>query len=188
MIDKEKLRNELLEKRKTLSQSELESKSQKIYNYLVCQSDFINAKSIFVYCSAGKEIMTDDIIIKALADSKAVYVPYCYAKGLMKPVRIYSLEDLKIGKFDIREPKNTEGEVDKAQIDLCIVPNLAIDKNGFRIGYGGGFYDRFMRGEEFRKISLCLSHNVYEKLPHEEHDVNCDIIITENGVLDTNEV
>ena len=148
----------------------------------VLSSDFYaDAQQILCYVSTADEIDTSAIISDALERGKAVFVPKCTEqKGIMRFYRIRSFDDLKSGKFGIPEPVNTEPDNEwhqDANTALCIVPTLCCDRLGNRLGYGGGYYDRFLRGFNGKKLCLCYARFADVQLPLEEHDVVCDAVI-----------
>ena len=143
------LRNEKLAKRDSLSNEEKKDLSLKIADKLFASWEYQNADKILIYCSFGSEAETDSIILKALSDKKEVYCPVVTdkKKRITEFVRINSLEELKPGAYGIPEPViGNASELFKGSDNstLLIVPGLVFDRKGNRIGYGGGYYDRFM--------------------------------------------
>lgn len=143
---------------------------------LVCETlEYKNAKSVFCYVSFKSEISTKILAEQILKDKKALLVPRTFEQGKMEAVRIYSLSDLVLSKFGIPEPK-PEFLSKNEKIDLAIVPGLAFDKSGARLGYGGGYYDRFLKNNKIFSIGLCHKELLAEKLPKEDFDVCCSKI------------
>ena len=183
-MDKNQLRKLFGEKRASLSEEENLKLSQKALERLVAQEDYKNSKDIFAFVSMGSEINTKIAIEKFLADGKRVYVPIT-EKGKTKMVfsRLKSLDDLEEGNFGVLEPKPSKREIaEKSTADLVLTPGLAFDENGYRTGYGGGFYDRFFASLDNNpvKIGYCFSFQVVEgKLPINEFDIPVDYIITD---------
>lgn len=135
------------------------------------------AKKIFCYVSAGSEPETNLLLEEILKSGKTLAVPRCLdKKGNMAAIEIRSLDVLEEGCFGIKEPK--EGRVmERKDFDLCIVPGLAFDGEGRRLGYGGGYYDRFLEGGSVYSIGLCFKECKAEKLPAEENDVPVNEVI-----------
>ena len=142
-------------------------------------------KTLLLFASIGDEPSTWEIAKKALSDGKRVFFPKCYSGGIMKFFRIYSLDELSEGMYGIFEPNETAEEYTaEGTAELCLVPGLCFDKRGYRIGYGKGFYDRFL--SHFDGIaagiaySACISEEpvAFEK----RYDKNVDIIFSEKGV------
>lgn len=134
------------------------------------------------------EVDTRRLLKQALLDGKTVAVPYC-VKGtrIMHFYEISSFNDVSPGTFDVLEPDPEKAKkvVDFSQ-SICILPGLSFDRNGYRLGYGGGYYDRFLskayQGQGGAKIGVCYSNCVTHQLPRGRFDVPCDILITEKYV------
>lgn len=172
-MNKKELRKKYLDLR-----NKIEGKSQKILIDLLKENEvFENAKTIFCYVSAGSEPKTDLLLDYILKTGKTLAVPKCLdKKGNMAAIEIKSLDDIREGFFGIREPK--EGRVvEKEEIDLCIVPGLSFDKDGFRLGYGGGYYDRFLENTNMYTIGICFEELFADKLPREENDIAVSEVI-----------
>lgn len=171
MTEKQKLRKELLKIRESLPQRKAD------YKKLCENTYFKNANVVFCYVSFGSEIDTLPLIEHILKE-KTLCVPYCTDKdGNMICVKINSLSDLSRGTFGILEPKNIV-EFDKSLIDVCLVPGIAFDKGGARIGYGKGYYDRFLSNISPYKIGLCHKELLLDTITTEPHDVKLNEIIT----------
>ncbi|MBQ8764550.1 MAG: 5-formyltetrahydrofolate cyclo-ligase [Clostridia bacterium] len=167
---KKALRKELLSLRKSIIPQALSIKMLEKY------PEFVTAKTVFCYVSAHGEVDTYGLIQELLKDKK-VLAPYCINEdGDMIACPINSLEDLKEGKFKIPEPKSPE-EFPKEKIDFVIVPGVAFDKNGYRLGYGKGYYDRFLEGITPFKLGVCQREFFLEELPHGKFDVKMDDVL-----------
>ena len=165
--------------RRDLDYKELENISEKITALLLDSNLYKESKEIFVYVSIKKEISTINIIKNALNDQKEVYVPFI-DKDMIKCARVYDLDDLKIGSFNI--PTSFSNEFIKNP-DLSLVPGLAFDKDKNRLGMGGGFYDRFLMENETKALGLFAQIFEAVKLPTNHMDKKLDYIITENGIF-----
>lgn len=171
------------EQRNALSIYIRKANDEKIAENIIKSSIFKNAKSIFCYCSFDSEINTINIIKYALQNNKTVCVPKTIGNGIMTANKILSLDDLEIGNYGILEPNlNCEQTLENA-IDLCIIPCLAADKNGHRLGYGGGYYDRFLAKTNAKKAILCYDDRILDNVFAESHDIPCDFIFTESQVI-----
>lgn len=153
--------------------------NDEIYNYLLNTKEYKTATDIFIYISTDKEIDTFKIIHNAMNSGKNVYVPKIISEGIM--VSVLYKQPFKFNKYGILEPIDN---IYPQKIDLCIIPCLACDRYGHRIGYGGGYYDRFLMNFEGDKI--LLSSLLIDKIPINNFDVSGDIIITERGILNAN--
>lgn len=179
--DKKELRREILKLRKEITIEEKKNFDNIIHNKFFENKFYTQCKDIFVYVSYDSEIDTKFLITRALREEKNIYIPRTnYETKLMEAVKIVSLENLKEDKYGILEPKKNELATNLENIDLVIVPGVAFDKNGGRMGYGGGFYDRYLNkcGKNIHKISLAYDFQVVDLIPMDEHDIKVDQIIT----------
>ena len=186
-MDKSVIRKASLARRDALTKNEIEEKSRLIFERLVELQSYKDAENILVYVSMRSEVMTRDIILDALANAKKVFCPKVTdkANGIMDFVRISSLEDLKEGCFGISEPDIGE---DSELFDphdlgktLMIMPGAAFDRENNRIGYGGGFYDRFLRTDaSYETIALAFECQIIDELIEaDEFDVKPTVLLTE---------
>ncbi|MEA4826430.1 MAG: 5-formyltetrahydrofolate cyclo-ligase [Clostridium sp.] len=179
--EKTLIRNIVMEKRKALSKELKEVFDNNILDKILSSKEYKEAKTILVYVSFEGEVDTHKFIKYAIDDNKKVCVPKVMSKQEgMKAVNIGSFNDLKVGKYGILEPLDFSREVQEKEIDLVIMPGVAFDKNGGRVGYGGAFYDRFLKKliDKIPKIALAYDFQVFDKVPVEEHDEKIDRIIT----------
>ena len=186
MSVKSELRQTL--KRQRAAVSDKLRKDAAIHHRLASSKEYQNAESVLIYASLGDEIETDTIIRRALSDGKSVAVPLCKDNsGHMDFYLIHSLDELREGAFHIREPDtNLHKRLEVFEKTIIIVPGLAFDRNGFRLGYGGGYYDRFLSDHSLCSIGLCYDEMLQEKLPRETYDLPVDIVITDDTTLEIN--
>lgn len=164
------LRKELLALRRSCSLCELSFSELKAY------PEFVRAEVVFCYVSAHGEVGTRKLIQELLME-KEVVVPYCTDKnGNMICVKINSLDDLREGSFGIPEPENPT-EFPKERIDFAIVPGISFDREGYRLGYGKGYYDRFLENINPYKLGVCQREFFREELPHDKYDVKMDSVL-----------
>ena len=188
VLDKKTLRTEMLEKRAQLKANEILSKSEEIKNKLFQLEEFENANFIFSFISFKDEIHTHDIIKDTINMGKKIGVPVTIKnprKLLVSEVKDFDNE-LEIGPYDILAPKKEfERIIDPKLVDLVLVPGLAFDEYGFRLGYGGGYYDRFFTEIEKNvpKIGLCFNIQIIDKVPINSYDIPVDYIITEKDII-----
>lgn len=170
MESKSLFRKELLKRRKELSAPEIN------FCDLCTFSEFKSSKVILCYVSAHGEVGTHTLIEELLKE-KEVVVPYCIDKcGNMIAVKITSPDDLTEGSFGILEPKNPV-PFPKDEIDFVIVPGIAFDKDGFRLGYGKGYYDRFLSSISPYKLGVCQKEFFVDTLPHNQYDIQMDSVM-----------
>ncbi len=181
---KARLRKIFLAQRDRLSLSEREKLSQLIGKYLLAWPPYQRAKRVLFYASFKSEVITYPLIQRALNEGKEVYLPKTYlSPRKLRLFRIFSLEELKPGTYGIPEPSESNSEIDPQALELIIVPGVAFDEKGGRLGYGGGFYDRlFIKAPRAKRVALAFSCQVTEILPLEPHDVRMHALITEKGL------
>lgn len=138
------------------------------------------AGSVFLYCSVGSEAGTAGLIAAALMQGKKVYLPRCVRRGEMKLIRLRNEAELRAGRYGIPEPAGNE-EICGIP-DLCIVPGLAFDASGARLGYGGGYYDRYLAAAKPVAAALAYPCQMAARLPVCGHDVPVNYIITPAGI------
>ena len=176
------LRNLLLEKRDNTSFDLLKIASEKIQKRLKKIYAFKNAQKIGVYYPIGSEILTQDIIQELLSNAKEVFLPKVIGDKI-EFRKIVDFSSLEKGSFDIMEPKD-DCKVDN-KLDVILIPTVGITPKGIRLGYGHGFYDRFLVENKATTISLTLEKQVVKNIPKSEHDVIIDWIVTEDRMLQT---
>jgi 5-formyltetrahydrofolate cyclo-ligase len=174
---KKALRDLLLERRDNTSHDLLKIASKKIQKKLDKIFAFKNAKKIGVYYPIGSEIFTQDIIQELLSKGKEVFLPKVMGES-MEFRKIIDFSSLEPGNFDIMEPKE-ECPVDN-NLDVILVPTVGISQIGVRLGYGYGFYDRFLAKNKTVAISLTLEKQIIKNIPKSEHDIIMNWIVTED--------
>ncbi|MBM7569665.1 5-formyltetrahydrofolate cyclo-ligase [Aquibacillus albus] len=187
MTKKEKLRSETLQILREISEEEKEQVERNIGRHLVHSECWEKAKTIGVTISTNNEWDTRKLIEAAWTQKKRVCVPKCFPKDKrMVFYELHTFEDLETVYHHLLEPKpNGDFIVTKNQIDLMIVPGIVFDYKGFRIGYGGGYYDRYLANYEGTTVSLAIQDQIVEELPTENHDIKVDYIITDQGFVST---
>lgn len=180
--EKNILRKDILKRRNNISNSDRESRSRKILNRLISLAEIKIAKNVCVYVSKGSEADTICLIEKLISMGKSVYAPKSEIKSnSMTFYKINSLSELSIGAFSVLEPNaKCEEYICSDKCDICIVPAISFDIQGFRLGYGKGYYDRFLVQFKGIKIGICFEEFITEMLPRLDTDIAVDMIITEN--------
>lgn len=179
---KKNLRIEMKRKRSSLSIERLLVYSSHIFESVVNREEYINADVVLAYVSFSSEVDTHFLIQHALKNGKKVAVPKVFDNNEMRFFYINSLEELKPGAFGILEPEPvSEMIIDNNKKYVILLPGVAFDGDKNRLGYGGGYYDRYLAKYPFiYKIMLAYElEKVEDKLPTNEYDVKSDIIITE---------
>ena len=185
-LEKQRLREERLAAREALSEQERSVLDDRITQKLLATSEYVEATTVLTYVSVLSEVSTGMFVECALRDGKTVAVPRCLPGHCLEFVAIASLDQLVPAPFNLLEPAKDLSALTEVQMSnaICIVPALLVDTKGYRLGYGAGFYDRFLSTYPGKKICLAYQHNLSKTmLPHTEFDVPVDMVITESGVL-----
>lgn len=184
METKKQIRSSILAKRRALSREEWESKSEKIQNTLFAHPWYQEAEDIYCYVDYNKEVGTRAIMEQAWKDEKRVWVPKVHGVT-MDFYLIESFSDLESGAYGILEPVTEQ--MAEATEGLMIQPGVGFDRACHRLGYGGGFYDRYLEEHpNLRKIALAFEVQIAEELPTEETDICPDYVITEVQTIKRN--
>ena len=190
-MDKTTLRENILTERAKLTPLNHLFFSKRIFNNIISTTYYKNAKVIMCFVSFSDEVDTHEFIKYALADGKRVVVPIAiHATKELKPSEIKSFDELEPGYYNILSPKEEFIRyVSPEEIDLVIVPGVVFDHYGYRIGYGGGYYDRFLpkTRKDAKKIALGFGIQVMERVPRESFDIPVNMLVTENGLLPCDE-
>jgi len=185
-VTKEDIRRIMLKRRKNMNQDEIDCKSQRIAELLFSLDIIQNSQIIMVYVNMPGEVRTEKIIQDLLNAGKTVVVPVCIPQEVnLLPSQIKGLDELAPGHYGILEPKKEFiRPVDPGVLEIIIVPGLAFDMQGNRIGHGKGYYDRFlMRVSPFaKKVGLAFEFQIVYNIPVCHFDVPMDLIVTENGI------
>ena len=180
--ERKSLRSLLLEKRDNTSFDFMKIASGKIQKKIRKINAFRNAQKIGVYYPIGSEVLTQDIIQELLSNGKDVFLPKVIGKK-MEFRKISNFSSLEKGSFDIMEPKD-DCQTDNS-LDVVLVPTVGISPVGVRLGYGHGFYDKFLAEHKTATISLTLEKQIVKNIPKSEHDIIINWIITEDRILET---
>ena len=177
-MDKKALRREIGAKKRALSAAEIESRSAALAEKLYATPQYQQARSLYAYLSFNQEVRTNPIIERAWADGKRVAVPKVIGDE-MRFIWLDSFDQLGEGYFGIAEPIE-DGPVADDETALILMPGLAFDTEGRRIGYGGGFYDRWLEAHPGHPLlALCYDFQLLPRLDVEEHDIPVDIVLTD---------
>lgn len=191
MNKKEELRKKYLDKRAKISASKVSSWSKDIKNKFFNLSELKKAKKVMAYASMRNEIETFELLEELLAEDYLVYLPYTRQDVVdLGTAKINDLnDDLQDGVFGVQEPiAKIRGHKIPKDLDIIIVPGACFTKKGYRIGYGGGYYDSFLskHANKALKVGFCYDCFIVDSIPVEEHDIAVDLIITEKRIIKTN--
>ena len=184
METKAEIRKRILEIRKALTSEEVAAKSEAILQKVLKTPEYMEADNILLYADYNHEVMTRGIFEDAIMRKKRVYFPK--SDKLTNTMHFYqtvSVKQLEKGFMGIPEPKENMQLCYKFNPDedtLVILPGVAFDTRGFRLGYGKGFYDKFLSNKrQLSTMALAFACQIVEELPSEEHDIKMDKIVTE---------
>ncbi len=185
MDEKNKLRKYIKDRLAELSLPQYEDMSYKVAQRLFQDEDWIKASTVAITISKAPEVDTFQIIRKGWEQGKRIVVPKCEPKSrgldFRELERFSQLESVYYGLF---EPIVSDTmAVSTDEIDLVVVPGLAFTQNGYRLGFGGGYYDRFLANYQGNTISLAFEDQIVEEIPVESHDIPVRKIISSEGVI-----
>lgn len=184
-MDKKTLRKQIYDNRCILSKEYVITNSKRIFKNLI-SGNILTYNNILVYSDFKNEVQTGDIINYLFENCKNVFLPVCNIENYTFTVhQIFNADyDSQLNLYGIKEPKYSAVPNDK--IDCAIIPGIAFDKKGNRIGFGKGYYDKFLcENKTVCKIALCYEFQLVESIPAHSYDIPMDFIITENRVIKT---
>lgn len=183
IMTKKQLREIYKNKRRLMLPQEKTALDDAVADRFLNSDMYKQCDELLVYVSLGIEVGTHSIISRALKEKK-VFCPKCYSEAnVMEFYRINSFDDLSPGAYGILEPSAGEPFYSFSDTSLCIVPALSYDKNGYRLGFGKGYYDRFLSGFNGIKTGLCYENSLCDVLPADDYDVFVDNIVTEDRII-----
>ncbi len=178
---KSELRKQVLHEMKAISQEQKQFIDQALTEQLLQHPFYQEAKVIATYLSFPHEFQTQELIEQALRDCKKVLIPKTYPKGRMDFV-VYDPQQLVKTSFGLLEPQGDLEVVDASQIDLIHVPGLAFTTEGYRIGYGGGYYDRYLKHFSGNTLSTVYPCQIRDFIP-EDHDIPVQEVLVDERNL-----
>ena len=174
-MNKSDLRNQILEKRKNIKDKE--KKSTIIVDKILHLDIYKNSKVIAIYNSLPNEVDTSYLINKSI--DKEILLPRI-TNNKMVFIKVNSNTKYTKSNFNINEPI---GEEYLGKIDLIIVPGVAFDKYLSRLGYGKGYYDKYLENKNVYKIGICFSEQIVDKVPIDKHDIKMNLLLTEKEFI-----
>lgn len=175
-MDKTELRREIRARKRAMTEEEIETRSAKLAQLFFASEAYQKAKTIYGYLPYNQEVRTVPMLERALKDGKKVAVPKVYGEE-MKFLYLDDLNAVAKGYSGIPEPIADE-PVAHDETALVLMPGLAFDPQGHRIGYGGGFYDKFLAAEpNHPTLALCYEFQMLPKLDVEDHDIPVDTVL-----------
>jgi 5-formyltetrahydrofolate cyclo-ligase len=171
----------MLEKRKALSIDEVKEKSLLIQQKLISTEKYGSAKLVALYSSIQNEVELNFVIQDALLSGKTVILPAVFA-GKMLFRELPDMQEMRKGQYGIMEPDDSNRVVDPELADLIVLPGIAFDMKGHRIGYGKGYYDKALHNLEGsgKLVAVCYNFQLVGDIAGDPHDVRVDMVITES--------
>jgi len=184
---KDKLRKQFIKLRSNIVPSEKEKKDQKIFENIIKTKEYKNCDILLCYIATENEIETKNLINKAIKDKKTVAVPFSLPDFNLEFYKVNSIDKLKKGILGIKEPEQIKAnKIENFKNALAIIPAVCFSKDFHRIGYGKGYYDRFLKNFDGVSMGLCVSECIIENDSQhkwsEENDITVDIIVTETEI------
>jgi len=190
--NKEILRKKWMKKRKKVAKKEGDIKSKIISKKILSLKEIKELKNIMIYVSYRSEVSTNKLIISLLNNNKRIFAPYCIKdEKRMEVVEIENPDqDLEKGAYGIKEPAKRirNNKIDPKNLDIVVVPAVAFSKSGYRVGYGGGYYDRFLERLANKTITIGINYEemLFDTVPKEDHDLAVDMVVTDKRLLRIN--
>lgn len=185
---KQNLRTQYKKIRAALTPQEVQQNSDAIFRSLTALPAWQNARTVMCYLSFRQEVDTTAIYEQGLREGKTMLIPICAPSGgIMEMSRLDSMDRLVPNRYGIPElPEALQQMVSPDAIDLCIIPGIAFDRAGHRIGFGAGYYDRYLPKVNACVPRIALAHSCQmhpAELPVDAHDLPMDMILTEQGII-----
>ena len=181
---KKALRRELLATLKAITPAERLRSDALILQALRGMPSYQQASRLFLYVGTAWEVDTRPLIEEALAAGKQVAVPRCLPLGIMEACLIRNLDELRlVPPLGLWEPEEGAPVIEPALLDFAVIPCVACDRSGQRLGRGGGYYDRFLAEQSFTKAALCRQAVLQDSLPTEAFDQRVDYVVTDGGIV-----
>jgi 5-formyltetrahydrofolate cyclo-ligase len=183
-MPKQKLRQTILARRRILSATDAEASALKIQKEFIASAEFKRARIVGLYAPIQNEVDTGEVLAAALTSAKTVIYPAVLGNGLEFRA-VPALDMLRKGAFGIPEPDASCTIHDPCEADLIVIPGIAFDITGRRIGYGKGYYDRTLHHLEGKGklVGFCYDFQLVEAIAGEPHDVTMDMLITDKRVI-----
>jgi len=183
MTDKRTLREKMRAMRKGLSSEAQRCAGEAVFERVIGFAPYQNARCVMAYIACRGELSLAPVIEDILARGKTLALPRCEEGRLLTARKITTLDALVPGMFGLMEPAKSAEIVPPEKIDLIFVPGTAFDRALYRLGQGGGYYDRFLGGTDALRVGLCHDMALLESVPREAHDMRMDAVITPGAAI-----
>lgn len=181
--EKTRLRTLYKEKRSALPEAARRERDAALRETLAASPSYRHASTLLAYAPIGAEIDLLPLLADALSAGKRVALPRSHREGIMTFHYIKSLSELRAGTYGIPEPPSDAAIFTSAPATLCLVPGIVFDRRGYRIGYGGGYYDRFLRALDGAAIGIVYHDFILPTLPSGRYDLAVSALATDRGIL-----
>lgn len=183
---KREIRRKMLALRRALSDDEAVKKAESLTSWILTLPEYKKAKRIMAFLAMKGEANLDGLIARALSDGKEVYVPVCLPERQMEAGRLLDMDHFVRGPLGLRDLPKSYETVSPEKLDLVLVPGVACDRKGNRLGMGAGYYDRYLVHVPFEKrIAALWDFQVAEAIPSEPFDERMAKIVTDKGIIVT---
>lgn len=183
---KREIRRKMLALRRALSDDEAVKKAESLTSWILTLPEYKKAKRIMAFLAMKGESNLDGLIARALSDGKEVYVPVCLPERQMEAGRLLDMDHFVRGPLGLRDLLKSYETVSPEKLDLVLVPGVACDREGNRLGMGAGYYDRYLVHVPFEKrIAALWDFQVAEAIPSEPFDERMAKIVTDKGIIVT---
>ena len=182
-MTKAELREQIARQVEALPPDYCRQADAEICRWVIQSRAYQRARTVFCYVGTDREIDTTPLLRAALQDGKVLAVPLCTGRGVMEARQLQGLGDLVSGRYGILAPKLECPLVEPEDFDLAIMPCATGNAAGQRLGYGGGYYDRYLPRTRCVTMLLCRGRLVTENIPTDEHDVPMGCLVTEAGMI-----
>ena len=183
MNEKAELRKLWMERESGLTEKYIAESNVGIADNLFSLQEFQNAKTVLFFYSIWNEPDTHKMIHRALGIGKTVALPKTYPRGVMTAKEIGGLDELTPTRFGIPEPSESAPVIDPNKLDFIVVPSVAFDRDGYRLGHGAGYYDIYLASTGAFTCGVAREKMLNTFVPREKHDISVNCIVTENEIL-----
>lgn len=183
-MGKKELRSHFKQKRLSMTPEQKQHMDKQITELFLNSKEYKTCETLLCFVSTDIEVSTREILERSFGE-KNVLCPRCEgnsSNGIMFFYKVNSFDELTSGKMGILEPSPKSPKVTSFENALCVLPGLSFDKNGYRLGFGGGYYDRFLVGFNGIKAGVCYESCVCDELEHNSYDIKADMLFTDKTI------
>ena len=179
----EEIRSRMKKMRMGLDVRRQQADSEAVFAHIRLLPEYAGARCVMAYAACRGELPVERVLRDVLDSGRELAMPRCEAPGVMTARRVESLDQLVRGAYGVPEPEETCDVIPPGEIDLILAPGTAFDRQGHRLGQGGGYYDRFLPQTRAAVMGICHDAALIERIPYLPHDCAVDAVITPSGVI-----